>query len=67
MKEAASFNFEQYQDAAFLLCAANEKLAVAREALSAMLTHMGLDEDEWNKPTFDQAREALAQIGGAIS
>lgn len=40
------------------------KLDVAREALSAMLTHMGMDEDEWNKPTFDQAREALAQIGG---
>ena len=30
-----------------------------REALSAMLTHMGMDEDEWNKPTFDQARQAL--------
>lgn len=43
---------------------AERKLDVAREALSAMLTHMGMDEDEWNKPTFDQAREALAQIGG---
>ena len=30
-----------------------------RTALSAMLTHMGMDEDEWNKPTFDQARKAL--------
>jgi len=29
------------------------------KALSAMLTHMGMDEDEWNKPTFDQARAAL--------
>jgi hypothetical protein len=34
-----------------------DKLA---EALRAMLTHMGMDEDEWNKPTFDQARAALA-------
>ena len=32
-----------------------------REALSAMLTHMGMDEDEWNKPTFDQARKALGE------
>lgn len=30
-------------------------------ALNAMLTHMGMDEDEWNKPTFDQAREAIAK------
>jgi hypothetical protein len=29
------------------------------EALNAMLTHMGMDEDEWNKPTFDQARAAI--------
>lgn len=34
---------------------------VLRNALSAMLTHMGMDEDEWNKPTFDQARKALEQ------
>jgi hypothetical protein len=31
-----------------------------RDALGAMLTHMGMDEDEWNKPTFDQARKALS-------
>lgn len=35
------------------------ELEAARAALSAMLTHMGMDEDEWNKPTFDQARAAL--------
>lgn len=29
-------------------------------ALNAMLTHMGMDEDEWNKPTFDKARAAIA-------
>lgn len=32
-----------------------------RKALNAMLTHMGMDEDEWNKPTFDQARAALKE------
>jgi regulator of replication initiation timing len=42
------------------LHAENEAL---REALGAMLTHMGMDEDEWNKPTFDQARAALARAG----
>jgi len=36
------------------------KVEALREALNAMLTHMGMDEDEWNKPTFDQARAALA-------
>lgn len=29
-------------------------------ALNAMMTHMGMDEDEWNKPTFDQARAAVS-------
>lgn len=29
-------------------------------ALNSMLTHMGMDEDDWNKPTFDQARRAIA-------
>jgi hypothetical protein len=28
-------------------------------ALNAMLTQFGIDEDEWSKPTFNQAREAL--------
>jgi hypothetical protein len=29
-----------------------------------MLTHMGMDEDEWNKPTFDKARAAIAKATG---
>ena len=33
---------------------------VLLDALNSMLTHMGMDEDEWNKPTFDQARQAIA-------
>ena len=32
-----------------------------RSALNAMLTQFGMDEDEWNKPTFDQARKALTK------
>lgn len=31
-------------------------------ALSAMLTEMGMDENEWNKPTFNQARSAIASV-----
>ncbi len=31
-----------------------------RSALNAMLTQFGMDEDEWNNPTFDKARKALA-------
>ena len=30
-------------------------------ALKAMLRHMGMDEDKWNKPTFDRARAAIAR------
>ena len=33
-------------------------------ALNAMLTHMGMDEDDWNKPTFSQARAAIAKATG---
>ena len=32
-----------------------------RSALGAMLTQFGMDEDEWNKPTFDQARQSLGE------
>lgn len=46
-----------------LIAAAPELLA----ALRAMLTHMGMDEDEWNKPTFDQARTAIAKATGAAA
>lgn len=38
------------------------------KAINAMLTHMGMDEDDWNKPTFDQCRAsenaARARLGG---
>ena len=44
-----------------------EALKLAEEALNAMLTHMGMDEDEWTKPTFDQSREALAAIREALA
>ena len=36
------------------------EIKLLRSALSAMLTEMGLDENEYNNPTFDQARKALA-------
>ena len=41
-------------------------LEQALEALNAMLTHMGMDEDEWNRPTFEQARAAIAAIKEAL-
>lgn len=44
-----------------------ETLKLAEEALNAMLTHMGMDEDEWTKPTFDQSRKALAAIREALA
>ena len=42
-------------------------LKLAEEALNAMLTNMGMDEDEWTKPTFNQAREALSAIREALA
>ena len=38
-----------------------EENARLRAALNAMLTQFGMDEDEWSKPTFNQARAALAK------
>lgn len=57
--------FAEAQNAAAVSAADNaalrERVKVLEAALNAMLTHMGMDEDEWNKPTFDQARSALEQ------
>ena len=33
-------------------------------ALHAMLRHLGMEEDKWNKPTFDQARAAIKAVEG---
>lgn len=44
------------------LASKEAEIARLRSALNAMLTHMGMDEDEWNKPTFDQARSALRGV-----
>jgi hypothetical protein len=49
------FEAQETRANAVLIAAAPELL----KALKAMLTHMGMDEDEWNKPTFDQARAAI--------
>jgi hypothetical protein len=47
---------------------ANRRLIAAApdllSALNAMLTQFGMDEDEWSKPTFDQARRAVAKATG---
>lgn len=56
----ATISMEEAQANARLIAAAPDLLA----ALNAMLTHMGLDEDEWTKPTFDQARAAIAKATG---
>lgn len=42
-----------------------DERSVLLAALNAMLTHMGMDEDEWNKPTFEQARAAIARAEGS--
>jgi hypothetical protein len=44
-----------------------EAMKQALEAMNAMMTHMGMDEDEWNKVTFDQMRKAIASLRQAIA
>jgi len=63
---ATDLNEDDYQkrDADLRLIAAAPDLL---SALNAMLTHMGMDEDEWNKPTFDQARAAIVKAREAQS
>jgi len=53
--------YDEEQEANAQLIAAAPELY---DALNAMLTHMGMDEDEFTKVTFDQARAALAKARG---
>lgn len=50
-----------------ILDALEEREALLLSALNAMLTHMGMDEDAWNKPTFDQARMAIAAASASAA
>ena len=61
LEKEAQFNFEQYQDAGRLLCEANEKLAVAREACKDIRRAI---ERECYAAAYIIVSEALAQIGG---
>lgn len=36
-----------------------EGAAALRSALNGLMTYFGMDEDEWSKPVFDAARDAL--------
>jgi hypothetical protein len=53
-------NREEAEANARLIAAAPDLL----KALNAMLTHMGMDEDDCNKLTFDQARAAISKATG---
>lgn len=56
-------NWIEYHSAQLVMDGAQAEINTLRSALSAMLTQFGMDEDEWSKPTFNQARAALE--GGA--
>ena len=64
LEKEAQFNFEQYQDAGRLLCEANEKLAVAREAL-IQLANAADNQGAFTGMSWQQAKAittaALAQ------
>ena len=53
-------------DSAARIAELEAALEQARKAQAAMLTHMGMDEDDWNKPTFDQGRAAIARIDDVL-
>jgi hypothetical protein len=44
-----------------------EALKLALNAMNAMLTHMGMDEHEFNKVTYDQMRQAIAVVKKALA
>ncbi|CAB4132363.1 hypothetical protein UFOVP259_26 [uncultured Caudovirales phage] len=44
-----------------------ETLKLALEAMNAMLTHMAMDEDEFNKVTYDQMRQAVTAAQKALA
>ena len=44
-----------------------EALKLALDAMNAMLTHMGMDVDKWNKVTFDQMRQAVTAAQKALA
>ena len=44
------------------LCKLTRERDALLSALKGMLLHMGMDEDEWNKPTFDHARAAIKAV-----
>lgn len=58
LEEAASFNFEQYQDAAFRLCEANQRLEEERETYDRMLEE-GANKLQELERKLAVAREAL--------
>jgi hypothetical protein len=58
--EIGRLDYDEPEANARLIAAAPELLS----ALNAMLTHMGMDEDEWTKPTFNQARAAIRKATG---
>lgn len=81
LKEAASFNFEQYQDAAFRLHEAEHNLAVAREALKNLflisptalecndMHHAKKDQHEYDEdcPVLSRYEDALSGAREALA
>ena len=59
--QAVAAGFDGVPDVLLVTAESTKLLA----ALNAMLTHFGMDEDEWNRPTFKQAKEAIAQYEAA--
>jgi len=45
----------------------DEAFKQAIDAMNAMLTHMGMDEDEFNKITYDRMRQAIAAAEKALA
>lgn len=64
-EHTAQFNFEQYQDAAHLLCEANEKLEIAIVVMENLVTVKGRYHTEQAYSRIVEALKVLKQTKGS--
>lgn len=59
--ENKSGNWIEVHKAQEIVANAETDINELRSALNMMLTYFGMDEDEWNKTVFDNARNILKE------
>ena len=60
--ENKSGNWIEIHEAQEIVDNAETDINELKSIVNLFLTYFGMDEDEWNKPVFDRAREVLLEI-----